>query len=147
MAYKRSSGFTLIELMITVAIIGILASIALPSYAEYVRRSRLTEMMNELSTMRVRLEQYYQDNRNYGSDADGCGNGIGAGVLESFTYSCSNGGGTNQDFLITATGNAGVGMSGYTFTIDEENNRRTTAFPGVEGTLECWIRSASENCP
>ena len=61
----RARGFTLIELMIVVGIMAILASIAIPSYSEYVRRSRITEAVSALSGMRVKMEQYFQDNRTY----------------------------------------------------------------------------------
>jgi type IV pilus assembly protein PilE len=104
-------------------------------------------MQDRLSTMRVQLEQYYQDNRTYGSTATVCGNGIGAEVGDAFTYTCTNGGGNAQNFLITATGNAGTGMSGFTFTVDETNTRRTTAFPDATGLPKaCWITKAGDAC-
>ncbi len=58
-------GFTLIEVMITVAVIAILAAVALPNYIEYVTRSKLVEAKTNLSDMRTRLEQYFLDNRAY----------------------------------------------------------------------------------
>ena len=58
-------GFTLIELMITVAVIAILAAIAIPAYGDYVRRSKITEAASSLSDMRNRLEQYFLDNRQF----------------------------------------------------------------------------------
>ena len=61
----RASGFTLIELMITVAVIAILAAIAIPAYGDYVRRSKITEASSSLSDMRNRLEQYFLDNRQF----------------------------------------------------------------------------------
>ncbi len=64
-ALKKEQGFTLIELMITVAIVAILLSIALPSYRDYVLRGQLTEGITQLTDMRIKLEQYYQDNRTY----------------------------------------------------------------------------------
>ena len=49
----------MIELMITVVVIGILAAVAYPSYTDYIRRGKISQATSELSAMRVRLEQYY----------------------------------------------------------------------------------------
>jgi type IV pilus assembly protein PilE len=144
--HGRQAGFTLIELMIAVAIVGILAAVAYPSYREHVVRSRLAEATGTLSTTRVRLEQYYQDNRNYGSTASACG--VVMPSADFFTYSCNWGaGGTSQSFLITATGNAGAGMSGYTFTVDNNNLQRTTAFVGAASLpANCWLKRSGDSC-
>lgn len=104
---KQQSGFTLIEIMVTVAILAIVASIALPSYTDYVRRSQLTEATTNLSDMRVRLEQFYQDNRTYLSTtlvgrAGDCGvlKPTG-GAARYFTYTCATSA-AGQQFVITA---------------------------------------------
>ena len=62
---RSNSGFTLIEVMITVAIVAILGAIAVPSYNEYVQRARITEATSALSDMRNKMEQYFQDNRTW----------------------------------------------------------------------------------
>ena len=63
---KRSSqGFTLIELMITVAIIGIIASIAYPSYQEQVRKTRRANAQSDLDELASVLERYYTENFTY----------------------------------------------------------------------------------
>lgn len=142
---NRNTGFTLIEVMVVVAIVAILASVAYPSYSDYVRRSRITEATNELSTLRVRLEQFYQDNRNYGSTGGTCG--IALPTSESFDFTCNDGGGSNQTFVATASGKAARGMDGFTFTIDQDNLRRTTAFPGASGLpKDCWIARKGDGC-
>ncbi|MDO9071736.1 MAG: type IV pilin protein [Rubrivivax sp.] len=140
------AGFTLIELMITVAIVAIIASVAYPQYTDYVRRSRLVEATGLLSTTRVRLEQYYQDNRNYGSTAAACGVAVPSG--DYFTFACTwGGGGTSQSFLLTATGKASAGMSGYTYTVDHNNLQQTTAFDGAAGLpANCWLRRKGDTC-
>ena len=131
--------------MITVAIVAILAAVAYPSYVDHVRRSRIAETTGLLSMTRVRLEQFYQDNRNYGSTAAACG--VALPTADQFTFSCNWGGGaSNQTFLLTATGNAGL-MSGFAFTVDDANAQRTTDFLGASGLpASCWMQRKGDTC-
>jgi type IV pilus assembly protein PilE len=66
---QRQAGFTLIELMITVAIIGIIASIALPSYNSYIARAKRAEARSEILKAEAWLERYYTENNRYSSTA------------------------------------------------------------------------------
>lgn len=127
----RNKGFTLIELMVAVAVVGILAAIALPSYNQYILRSRIPEGLNALASYAARMEQRYQDTNNYGAAA--CG--VPVGVQGRFTLTCqvTNGG---QGFTAQATGDAAVG--GATFTIDHNGVRRTTAHPNGVPPQNCW---------
>ncbi len=144
---RRAKGFTLIELMIALAIVAILAAIAIPAYTDYIRRGKLADATGTLATWRVNLEQWYQNNRTY---ADAAGTGCGGLTLTSpsFTYTCSLGTGTdaNQKFLVTATGTTAANMSGYEFTIDHLDAKRTTAFPGATVPATCWLKRSSDIC-
>jgi type IV pilus assembly protein PilE len=141
---SRQPGFTLMELMIVVVIVGILAMVAVPSYQDYVRRSKLTDAMSQLGDLRVKMEQWYQDNRKYTNAADSaCGVAMPTGT--NFTITCANP--STQTFTLTATGDAGAGLSGYTFTVNELNAKQTTAFPGATGLPKnCWILRAGDAC-
>lgn len=68
---KSSRGFTLIEIMITVTIIGILAAVALPAYQNYVLRAGRTEGQAALMDISARLEQFYLGNKTYTEDIAG----------------------------------------------------------------------------
>lgn len=145
----QAAGFSLIELMIVVAIIAILAAIAVPIYSNYITRSKLTEAQNNLSALRVQMEQYFQDNRQYTS-AGGTGTTTGCGVLmptsiasnggnsiaKYFSYSCNA---TASTYTITATGNPGTPTANFEFTIDQTNTRKTTNANG-------WYSGAMSNC-
>ncbi len=146
--YKQS-GFTLIEIMIVVAIVGILAAIALPSYTDYVRRGRIPEATNGLSSMSVRLEQYFQDRRTYVGACAAAGTGTVADLVlntTNFTFSCDPEP-TATTYTVTATG---VGpMAGFTFTINQIGGRATTAVPsdiGWDSNAECWVTAKGGVC-
>src|SRR4051794_10666366 len=100
---NQLQGFTLIEVMVTVAIIAILAAIALPSYESYVRRGKVQEATSALADMRVKLEQYYQDNRKYtgyvDDNCDAASDGRHLIAAKYFTYGCVT---TANAYTITA---------------------------------------------
>ena len=157
---RRSRGVTLIELLVVVAIIGILAKLALPAYTSYVQRGKVAEAMSTLTSLRVQLEQFYQDNRQYISTvhaptAGFCGMISSSGVripssaspagTTYFTYTCAavsptpTGLTSDQTYLLTATGISAQGMSGYVYTLDYQGNKQTTQFAGTSQTgKNCW---------
>lgn len=136
-------GFTLIELMIAVAVVGILAGIAYPSYVDHVRRGKIAAALGELSAARVRLEQYYQDHRDYGSTAGGCG--VAMPSSPGFEFTCAWGpAGTSQSFLLTASGQGG--MAGYAYTVDQADHQVTTQFAGQGMTSACWLKRKGDSC-
>lgn len=150
---KSITGFTLIELMIVVAIIGILASIAYPSYQDYVRRGQVQEAFGALSDYRVKMEQYYQDFRGYGNSGGViCANGTGAPSWNTFvpagakyfTFSCALGSADNQTYTLTATGSSGL-AAGNVFTLNSANVKGTSTFKSQAVTGKaCWLAKGDE---
>ncbi len=152
-ANKRiaSSGFTLIELMVTIAIVAILSSVAIPAYTDYVRRGQLPEAFTNLSDFRVKMEQYYQDNRNYGSAA--CADIAGAPSWANFvpanqkyfTYACTLPVTVpvGQTYTITATGSSASAI-GHVYTVNQSGTQATTSFKGTTVTKTCWAAKGDE---
>lgn len=130
---NRQKGFTLIELMIAVVVVGILASIGIPAYSDYVIRGKLVEGTSALSDGRVKMEQFFQDNRTYVG-------GTCPAATTNFTYVCSNL--TTATYTITATGKNN--LSAYSYTIDQVNTK-TSATPWGNGAT-CWIMKEGEVC-
>lgn len=150
-AGRMARGFTLIEVMITVAVVAILAGIAMPAYFDYVRRGQVPEAFGALSDFRVKLEQYYQDHRNYGVAT--CGDvappswvgtapALTYGAAQYFTYSCAISGG-GQGYTVTAAGSNSRAV-GHTYTLNHDNARATTLFKGTTVTKTCWMAKGNE---
>lgn len=127
-----AAGFTLIELMIAVAIVAILTTVALPSYRDYVRRGNIPEATAGLGQGRVVMEQWFQDNLTYaGAPCPGAG--------KSFAFGCET---DASGFTITASGSGS--MNGFSYTIDQDN-ARTSATPWGDGA-SCWIARKGDSC-
>jgi type IV pilus assembly protein PilE len=141
---KAIRGFTLIEVMITIAIIAILAAIAIPQYTDHVTRGRIPTATSALADMRIKMEQSFQDNRTYIGAAI-CGAGLPAG-LAHFTMSCPVQ--TANTYTVTATGTGP--MMGFVYTIDHVGNRQTTGAPAnwtaAVMPANCWIVRKKGGC-
>ena len=138
---KTRNGFTLVELLVVVAVIGILAAISYPSYTSYVIRGKLAEGTSALSDGRVKIEQFFQDNRTY----------VGApapAATTNFTYAVTNGTPAASTYTLTATGRGAV--TGFVYTIDQNNIKRTTAAPtgwaAATMPTTCWISKKAGAC-
>jgi type IV pilus assembly protein PilE len=140
-----ATGFTLIEVMITVAVIAIIAAVALPAYFDYITRSRLVEGRSNLADMRTRMEQYFLDNRAYPTGCVAYASGPApAGKIylpgndKFFTYDCPVLSATA--YTIRATDKFSPGTK-FVYTVNEANLRQTTAVAPGWGTVpkDCWI--------
>ena len=142
----RSSGFTLIELLITIAIVAILAAVVFPSYSQYILRANVSEAVAGLSDMRVKMEQYFQDQRTYNGATPPCQAGTVAPlpVAKNFVFSCSNLGGAT--YTVTATGRNS--MNGFVYTIDQAGTKTTTVpVSSGWGNTGCgWVLKKDGSC-
>lgn len=142
---KQQQGFSLVELMVTVVIVSILASIAIPSYRDYVTRSRIPEATATMGDARVRMEQFFQDNRTY--PTGGCAvspavpsaTQISVPVGDSFDFTCAA---TATTYTVTATGKSS--MAGFLYTLNQFNTR-TSAISGVPAA-QGWSAHSPNNC-
>lgn len=137
---QQLRGFTLIELMITVAVIGILSAIALPSYQNYVIRGRIPDATATLSLKSVKLEQYFQDNKTYVGAPDCVADTT---TSKYFSFQCSGVSATGYTLLATGTG----AMAGFTFVTNQSNSKKTTGAPNGWLTNDfCWVTNKGGTC-
>lgn len=146
------NGFTLIEVMITVAIVGILAAIALPSYRDYILRGQLTDATNLLSAGRANMERYFQDNRTYaatGTFVPPCDASVAAAsrTQGSFVMSCASPAPDASSYTLTATGSGAT--NAFVYTVTQNDTRATTISSGAAWparTATCWLLKKGMSC-
>ena len=128
----KTLGFTLIELLITVAIIGVLASVAYPSYTDFVLRSNRSEGQRELMRLANLQEQVFVDTRSYASNMKGLG-------MSTEEYTTESG-----NYLISVA----AGATATTFTLqavakksqvkDTDCTTLKVDYLGAKTPKECW---------
>jgi len=136
---QRQSGFTLIELMIAVAIVGILTAVALPSYTSYMLRTRLAEAHGALAAAQPQLEQHWSNTRSY------AGFNRMPPATTNFTYGLSDADATG--YTLTATGRAAA--AGFVYTLNAAGARATSAVPTTGGwstSTTCWVDRKPNTC-
>lgn len=142
---RRARGFTLIELMVTVAIAAILASVSIPMYRDYVLRSRIIDATSKLSDFRVRMEQYFMDNRTY-VDSGKCGVADPKDTDDAgFTITCADASATA--YTATAKGKESKGMKGFEYQIVASGAKKTNSVPtGWTSKDDCWVTKKDGSC-
>jgi type IV pilus assembly protein PilE len=144
---RHDSGFSLIELMVVVAIVGILTAIAIPAYGGYVMRSRLVEAFSGLGAAQTSVEDYWSNSHTY----------VGFDTVDAthprrlppdsanFTFSLDSSVTSDSAYTVLATGHGPV--DGFVFTIDQNGKRATRAAPIGYGTsTTCWIDRKGSQC-
>lgn len=127
MHIKKQNGFTLTELVVTVALLAVITSVAIPSYTGYIKGARMTEAKNNIASLKLAEEEFFLENNAYfydeSNDNDALNTASGGLWTASpgdngvnFTYTVS---GAGLSYSITATGNNGTPVAGETESYDK----------------------------
>lgn len=143
---KRLAGFTLIELMMTVAVIGILAAIALPAYQEHVRRTNRAEAKSILLEMAQLLERNFTESNRYDLKSDATS--FTLPVTQSpktgtakYTIQFAAGTPTQNTYTLQAIPTGAMASDTCaTLTLTHTGIKGTTADPSIITAADCWQR-------
>jgi type IV pilus assembly protein PilA len=129
---KMQKGFTLIELMIVVAIIGILAAIAIPSYQDYTKKAKFTEVVNATAPFKQAVDECFQST----GDLTLCHNGSGGMPADGGAYGALTSVTTTGSGVVKATGTAAAFGSAVDYTLS----------PTVAGSTLTWAVLSTSGC-
>ena len=145
---SSNAGFTLIELMIVVVVIGILAAIAVPLYGDSVTRGKIIEATTKLGNFRTDMEKWFMDNRTYTGPlgANGCGISVNpSGTTENFDVKCVYGAGPPETYVITAKGANSMSPL-FVYTVDQANAKTSSGPGGKYTNPACWAVRKDGSC-
>ncbi|MEM1173184.1 MAG: pilin [Pseudomonadota bacterium] len=141
---KKQQGFTLIELMIVVAIIGILAAIAIPAYQDYTIRAQISEGLSLAGGAKTAIAEFYQDSGAFPNDNTSAGISNSNEIQGKYVSDVAVG--TNGVITISygqADANANIGNGQVTLTPDDGNPGSVTwECDGAGGLPDKWLPSA-----
>jgi type IV pilus assembly protein PilA len=137
MKAQMQKGFTLIELMIVVAIIGILAAVALPAYQDYTTRAKITEVNLQVGACKNAVAEFLQANNAFPADADaaGCNSTVASKYMAAGMAVDS----TSGKITSGAIQNTGSGADGKTIILQPTSDAgRTTALATAGTAIQGW---------
>ncbi|MES1927714.1 pilin family protein [Salinisphaera dokdonensis CL-ES53] len=140
---QKQQGFTLIELMIVVAIVGILAAIAIPQYQNYTQRARMTEAVTAASAAKTAVAETYQTTGTLPADNQAAGldntpGNITSEFVESVTV-------TSGVIAVAVQGTGNTDLNDATLTFTPQTNAGAAITTGYNGPIEwaCTVNDAS----
>lgn len=133
---KYEQGFSLIELVITITILGILAAVAIPAYNSQKLKGNRTEAISALTEAAQMQQRWYSDNGTYTSDADDIDM---PATTETGKYTLAVNSSDSETFTVTATAtsNQVADTNCRTFSLDQAG-RKTSTDSGGSASTGCW---------
>lgn len=133
---KKQQGFTLIELMIVVAIIAILAAIALPAYQDYVARSQVSDAMSLTSGTKVAVAEYYADRGTWPTDNTQAGVSPATSITGKYVRQVQVGTAGAITATMKASGSASSKIAGGTFILVPTDNGGSITWTCNTGSID-----------